>query len=99
MVKRIAIDKSCGSIVDYQDFFLSQVERRARARLRANTRNFVRLLGYFRIPMIATPERPVYAKGAVPEDIKRSSMGGAQRYPSVASRLAPAAAGRARPRR
>lgn len=70
MVKRIVVEKSCGVIVDYQDFFLSQVERRARARLRANTRNFVRLLDYFRIPMIATLERPVYAKGAVPDDIK-----------------------------
>ena len=70
MVKRIVIDKSCGVIVDYQDFFLSQVERRARARLRANTRNLVRLLGYFSIPIIATLERPVHAKGAVPEDIR-----------------------------
>ncbi len=70
MVKRIVVDSCCGIIVDYQDFFLSQLERRARARLRANTRNLVRLLGYFRIPMIATLERPVHAKGAVPEDIK-----------------------------
>jgi nicotinamidase-related amidase len=70
MAKRIDVDKSCGVIVDYQDYFLSQLEPRPRSRLRANTRNFVRLLGYFRIPTIATLERPVYAKGAVPDDIK-----------------------------
>jgi hypothetical protein len=70
VVKRIVVDKCCGAIIDYQDFFLSQMATRRRSRLRANTRNFVRLLGYFRIPMIATLERPVYAKGAVPDDIK-----------------------------
>ena len=71
MVKRIAVDKSCGVIVDYQDFFLSQLEARSRYRLQANTQNFVRLLNYFRIPMIATMERPVVNKGPVPDDIKR----------------------------
>lgn len=70
MAKRINVDECCGVIVDYQDYFLAQLESRARSRLRANTRNLVRLLGYFRIPMIATLERPVYAKGAVPDDIK-----------------------------
>jgi isochorismate hydrolase len=69
-VKRIVVDKCCGAIIDYQDFFLSQMDPRRRSRLRANTRNFARLLGYFRIPVIATLERPVYAKGAVPDDIK-----------------------------
>ena len=71
MVKRIAVDKSCGVIVDYQDFFLSQLEARSRYRLQANTQNFVRLLNYLRIPMIATMERPVVNKGAVPDDITR----------------------------
>jgi len=37
MVKRIAVDKSCGVIVDYQDFFLSQLEARSRYRLQSNT--------------------------------------------------------------
>src|SRR3954447_2923935 len=69
-IKRIVLDKCCGAIIDYQDFFLSQLDPRRRSRLRVNTRNFARLLGYFRIPSIVTLERPVYAKGAVPEDIK-----------------------------
>ena len=71
MVKRIVVDKCCGVLVDYQDFFLSQLEARSRFRLQANTLNFLRLLGYFRIPMIATMERPVNNKGAVPDDIKQ----------------------------
>jgi len=71
MVKRIVVDRCCGMLVDYQDFFLSQLEARSRLRLQANTRNFLRLLGYFRIPVIATLERPVGNKGVVPDDIKR----------------------------
>lgn len=71
MVKRIALDSCCGVLVDYQDFFLSQLESRSRFRLQANTQNFLRLLGYFRIPVIATLERAVADKGAVPDDIKR----------------------------
>jgi nicotinamidase-related amidase len=71
MVQRIAVDRCCGVIVDYQDFFLAQLEGRSRARLQANTQNFLRLLSYFRIPVIATLERPVSSKGAVPDDIKR----------------------------
>ena len=71
MVKRIAVDKSCGVIVDYQDFFLAQLQGRCRARLQVNTQNFLRLLRYFRIPVVATMERPVNNKGAVPDEIKR----------------------------
>ena len=70
MVKRIVVDNSCGVIVDYQDFFLSQLEARSRYRLQANSLNFVRLLSYFRIPMVATMERPVKIKGAVPDDFR-----------------------------
>ncbi len=70
MVQRIAVDRCFAVLIDYQDFFLSQMEPRPRSRLRTNTRNLLRLLGYFRIPMIATLERPVRFKGAVPDDIK-----------------------------
>jgi isochorismate hydrolase len=70
MVKRIAVDRCCGVVVDYQDFFLSQLEARSRDRLHANSLNFVRLLGYFRIPMIATMERPIKIKGGVPDEIR-----------------------------
>ena len=69
VVKRIAVDNCCGAVIDVQDFFLAQTERRLRSRLTANTKNFVRLLGYFRIPMIATLERPIDRKGSVPREI------------------------------
>jgi nicotinamidase-related amidase len=71
MVKRIAVDRCCGVIVDYQDFFLAQLQGHCRTRLQANTQNFLRLLSYFRIPVVATMERPVNNKGAVPDEIKR----------------------------
>ena len=69
-VKRILADECCGAIIDYQDFFLAQIEPRSRSRLRTNMHNFARLLAYLHIPTIVTLERPVYGKGAVPQDIK-----------------------------
>jgi nicotinamidase-related amidase len=68
-VKRIAPSQCCGVIIDVQDFFLNQVERQARARIKANTRNLVRLFDYFRAPVIATLERPVDRKGSLPKEI------------------------------
>jgi nicotinamidase-related amidase len=69
MVKRIAVDNCAGVIIDYQEFFLAQAETRLRSRIRANTRNFVRLLGHFQIPIVATLERPVDRKGSLPKEI------------------------------
>jgi len=69
-IKRVRPDQCCGAIIDYQDFFLAQLEPRVRSRLRKNTRNLARLLAYMRIPTIVTLERPVHLKGAVPQDIK-----------------------------
>ena len=69
MVKRIVADRCCGLIVDVQGFFLSQLDARARAGIEANTANFVRLLGYFRIPLVVTLERPVDMKEGLPEEI------------------------------
>jgi nicotinamidase-related amidase len=69
--KRIAPDQCCGLIVDVQGFFLSQVERRLRSRIKANTAYFVRLLNYFKIPIVVTLERPVEQKGALPREISR----------------------------
>ena len=63
-VKRILADECCGAIIDYQDFFLAQIDTRSRSRLRTNMRNFARLLAYLHIPTIVTLERPVYGKGA-----------------------------------
>jgi isochorismate hydrolase len=68
--KRVHADRCCSAIIDYQDFFLAQLDPRNRSRLRKNMRNFVRLLTYFRIPTVVTLERPVHRKGAVPQDIK-----------------------------
>ena len=68
MAKRIVADQCCGLIVDMQGFFLSQVDGRSRAFIEANTANLIRLLGYFRIPLIATLERPLEIKGGLPEE-------------------------------
>jgi hypothetical protein len=78
-VKRVRLDQCCGAIIDYQDFFLAQLEPRVRSRLRKNTQNFARLLAYFRIPTIVTLERPVHLKGAVPLDIKEP-LGSAAKF-------------------
>jgi len=64
--KRILSDQCCGAIIDYQDYFLAQLEPRSRARLSRNMGSFARLLAYMRIPTIVTLERPVDRKGAVP---------------------------------
>jgi nicotinamidase-related amidase len=66
MVRRIIPERCAGAIIDVQDFFLSQLgSRSARVRMETNTIAFARLLGYFRIPIIATIERPVDAKGSL----------------------------------
>lgn len=69
--KRIAADRCCGAIIDVQEFFIQQVEKRRRRKIKTNTKNFARLFAYFRIPMLVTLERPLARKGAVPPEIKR----------------------------
>jgi nicotinamidase-related amidase len=71
MAKRIDRDRCCGAVIDVQVFFLSLVDKRLRSRLTTNLRNFVRLLDYFRIPMVVTLERPVQQKGTLPREIER----------------------------
>jgi nicotinamidase-related amidase len=68
-VKRVVPNRCCGVIVDLQGFFLSQVDRRLGARIKTNTANFVRLLDYFRVPIVVTLERPVDFKGSLPKEI------------------------------
>jgi nicotinamidase-related amidase len=68
-VKRIAPDRCCGVIIDLQGFFLSQVDKRLSSRIKTNTGNLVRLLNYFRIPIVVTLERPVDFKGSLPNEI------------------------------
>jgi nicotinamidase-related amidase len=69
--KRIVIDRCCGVIIDVQGFFLSQVNKRLRTRIKTNTKNFASLLGYFRIPVVVTHERSVDEKGTLPQEIRK----------------------------
>ena len=39
--------------------------------MKTNIKNFARLLGYFRIPIVATLERPVDQKGSLPKEINK----------------------------
>jgi isochorismate hydrolase len=71
MAKRIAVDRCWGLIIDVQEFFLSQIDTSLRSKLETNLANFARLLGYFRVPMVATLERPVDQKGALSSDIAK----------------------------
>jgi nicotinamidase-related amidase len=76
--KRVVPDESCGLIIDVQEFFLSQLDKGVRARVKANIASFARLLGYFRIPIVATLERSVAEKGALPKEIARQLKGRAE---------------------
>jgi nicotinamidase-related amidase len=67
--KRIVAGRSCGLIIDVQGYFLSQIDRRLRARIKVNTGHFARLLNYFRIPTVVTLERSVEQKGTLPREI------------------------------
>jgi nicotinamidase-related amidase len=71
MVKRIVCDHCLGVIIDVQGFFLSQAAKRLRSKIRMNMKNFARLLGYFRVPIVVTLERPVDHKGCLPREINR----------------------------
>jgi nicotinamidase-related amidase len=71
MTKRIVRGQCCGVIVDVQEFFLAQLPKQRRARIETNTRNLVELLGYFRVPLVVTIERPVDHKGPVPHKIAK----------------------------
>jgi isochorismate hydrolase len=67
MPKRIVVKQCCGVVIDVQDFFLSQLDARLRANIEVNTANLIRLFGYFKIPVVATLERPIDLKGQMPE--------------------------------
>src|SRR6201982_4042731 len=76
--KRSAVDRCWGLIIDVQEFFLSQIDKRLRSKLETNIKSFARLVGYFRIPMVATLERPVDQKGALPSEIAKHVSGNAK---------------------
>jgi isochorismate hydrolase len=71
MAGQIVSDRCCGIIIDVQEFFLAQADNRLRSRVKTNTRNFARLLGYFRVPIVVTLERPVDRKGSCPKEINK----------------------------
>ena len=72
MMARHIVPAHCwGVIIDVQDFFLSQTDKRLRSKMKTNIKNFARLLGYFRIPIVATLERPVDQKGSLPKEINK----------------------------
>jgi nicotinamidase-related amidase len=71
MAQRIVPDHCCGVIIDVQEFFLSQLDKRRRSKIRTNIKNFARLLGYFRVPIVVTLERPIDQKGFLPKVIKK----------------------------
>ena len=79
-VKRITSDRCCGVIIDLQGFFLSQVDKRLGSRIKTNTGNLVRLLNYFRIPIVVTLERPVDFKGLLPKEIGKQLGGRAETF-------------------
>ena len=76
--KRIAVDRCWGLIIDVQEFFLSQIDTSLRSKLETNIKSFARLLGYFRVPMLATLERPVDQKGSLPKEIDKQLSGAAK---------------------
>jgi nicotinamidase-related amidase len=78
MAKRIVVDQCWGLIIDVQEFFLAQADKRLRSKLETNIKNFARLLGYFRIPMVVTLERPVDQKGALSKEIDKYLRGAAK---------------------
>lgn len=69
MAKRISPHLCCGLIIDVQKYFLSQLDRRHRAAVVANTKNLVRLHNHFQIPIVVTLERPIEKKGVLPREI------------------------------
>ncbi len=78
MAKRIVVDDCFGAIIDVQDFFIAQGGAHLVPKIKTNTRNFARLLGYFRIPLVVTIERPIDLKGGVPKEIERHTKRRAQ---------------------
>jgi nicotinamidase-related amidase len=78
MVKRIVVDRCWGAIIDVQELFISQTDERLWSKIKSNTNNFARLLGYFRIPIVFTLERPIDRKGGLPEEISRQVVAAAK---------------------
>jgi len=71
MSKRINLKQCAGVIIDVQDYFLKQLQPAKREQIEVNTMGLAKMLAYFQLPTLATAERPLDKKGAVPESIAR----------------------------
>ena len=69
LTKRLDPEHCCGVIVDVQDYFLSQLDPDRRTEILLGTKDFARLLGLLRVPVVATLEKPIEKKGGMPEEI------------------------------
>ncbi len=69
--KRIVLNHCCGVIIDVQEFFLNQLDANLRSTVETNTMGFAHMLGYLEIPVLATVERPLKEKGAIPKTIQK----------------------------
>jgi nicotinamidase-related amidase len=78
--RRIARERCFGVIIDVQEFFLAQIDKRQRSRIKTNTANFVRLLNYFQIPIVVTVERPLDIKGTLPAEVGKHLGGNTRRF-------------------
>jgi nicotinamidase-related amidase len=76
--RRVVACESCGILIDVQQFFLAQLDKRVRSSIKTNTANLLRLLSYFRIPMVVTLERSIEDKGALPRDLSKHLEAGAR---------------------
>lgn len=70
-VRRISPGRACGILIDVQEFFLAQLERRERADIVAHTAELAALFDHLKIPAIVTLEQPVARKGRLPQAIAR----------------------------
>jgi nicotinamidase-related amidase len=72
LTRRVITENCAAAIIDVQDYFLSQIgSRTARKQMEAITLNFARMLGYFRIPIVATLERPIERTGSLPAALEK----------------------------
>ena len=65
-IKRVDVNDCCGLIIDVQESFLSKLDAHSRSQMVWGTKDFAHLLGKFRVPVIATLEKPIERNGALP---------------------------------
>src|SRR5262249_60780429 len=61
-----------------EQFSYTTLHPRLASNLETKQKNSPRLLGYFRVPMVATLERPVDQKGALPKEMAKHLSGDAK---------------------